>query len=416
MYYICNNDVITSNQTVLMKSVVALLLACFFTLSSVQANEVNFIDHHKVKAKKGDGVITMLQRYGLYDHACNVSAFYDANKLKKGSTIYIGKEYTLPIRIYQYNKTSIRSTIGKDDWDLAKQIAAYNRFLKEKKLKKSYYMDDAILYVPFHLLECPEASSVKKTAKTVAVSKNEKKKTYLTNPLYGENAKFEKVSDKLKGEVYYVISGHGGPDPGAVCSHGKSDLCEDEYAYDVSLRLARNLEANGAKVLMIIQDKNDGIRDYNILKKDYDEVCLGGAAIPRKQLYRLKQRVVAVNKEYKKLKTKYKKHKVIAIHVDSRPTHKRQDVFFYHCPGSDDGKQIADNLHETFKQKYKIHRKDGSYHGTVTDRNLYVLKNTNPTAVYVELANIQNHLDQVRILAPSQRQTLADWLYLGIIK
>ena len=34
----------------------------------------------------------------------------------------------------------------------------------------------------------------------------------------------------LSGQVYYIISGHGGPDPGAVCSDCPSKMCEDEYA------------------------------------------------------------------------------------------------------------------------------------------------------------------------------------------
>ena len=167
---------------------------------------------------------------------------------------------------------------------------------------------------------------------------------------------------------------------------------------------------------MIIQDKNDGIRNEPILKKDYDEICMNGDEIPRKQLYRLKQRVDAVNRTYKKNKSKYKKHRVISIHVDSRPTHKRQDVFFYHCPGSDKGKEIAENIQDVFRKKYKIHRKNGEYHGTVTSRGLYVLRHTDPPAVYVELANIKNHIDQKRITVPSNRQALADWLYQGLIK
>jgi N-acetylmuramoyl-L-alanine amidase len=406
-----------------MKAISSLLFTLLFAVSiGYSSGESNFIDHYKVTAKRGDGVITMLKRYELYGHGCNISAFYEINKLKQNPVIYVGKEYVLPIRIYKYNKTSIRSTIGNNDMAVAKAIAKYNRELRDKGLKKTYYMEDNILYVPFHLLDCPEPNTVpnpvkvKPTGTTAEITKTETKKTYLENNLYGDYKKFEKISDELKGEAYYIISGHGGPDPGAMCSHSKVDLCEDEYAYDVSLRLARNLEANGAKVFMIIQDENDGIRDYPLLKKDYDEVCIGGDKIPRKQLSRLKQRVDAVNDHYAANRTKYKSHKVIAIHVDSRPTHKRQDVFFYHCPGSDKGKQIANNIQNTFRKKYKIHRKNGEYHGTVSERNLYVLKNTNPAAVYVELANIKNHIDQKRITVPSNRQALADWLYEGLVQ
>ena len=171
-----------------MKTLTPILLLGFLCLNfNAIAEPANFIAHHRIKAERGDGVITMLKRYDLYDHSCNIAAFYDINQLKKNAMIYAGKEYILPIRIYQYNKTSIRSTIGKNDWDLAKRIASYNRLLRERKLKKTYYMDDAILYVPFHLLECPDAATVKNKAKAISVKSAEPKKVYLENALYGSS-------------------------------------------------------------------------------------------------------------------------------------------------------------------------------------------------------------------------------------
>ena len=41
---------------------------------------------------------------------------------------------------------------------------------------------------------------------------------------------------------------------------------EDEYAYDITLRLAKELLAHGAEVYIIIQDENDGIRDDFVLR------------------------------------------------------------------------------------------------------------------------------------------------------
>lgn len=369
-------------------------------------------EFHRVEAKNGDGVITLMKRYGLTGSTCNMDAFYKLNNLKENQGLQQGKTYYLPIQIFKYNRESIRSTIGKDDWDVARSIASYNRSLQSNKLKPTYYMDDAILYVPLHFLDCPETNAMPKATKKI-----EPKKVYFTNKLFGQkHEKVEKISDDLKGEAYYIICGHGGPDPGAMCTHGGKNLCEDEYAYDVSLRLARKLEANGAKVFMIIQDENDGIRDEATLPLDYDEVCIGGDAIPRKQTHRLKQRVKAVNRLYAKNKEKYTSHKVMSIHIDSRPVDRRQDVFFYHCPGSKSGRKQAQHIHETFKEKYEIHRGPGKYHGTVSDRNLYVLRNTDPTCVFVELANIKNRIDQKRIVIPWQREVLAGWLYEGWTK
>ena len=83
-----------------------------------------------------------------------------------------------------------------------------------------------------------------------------------TFPIFG--SKYERVersSDRLAGRIYYIVSGHGGPDPGTVGRYAGRKLPEDEIAYDVSLRLARRLLEEGATVYLIVQDPNDGIRD-----------------------------------------------------------------------------------------------------------------------------------------------------------
>ena len=80
----------------------------------------------------------------------------------------------------------------------------------------------------------------------------------LHEPLFGKKLDDVKVTgSRLEGACFYVVSGHGGPDPGAIGRVGRHELHEDEYAYDVALRLARNLMAEGAEVHIIIQDKKD---------------------------------------------------------------------------------------------------------------------------------------------------------------
>ena len=53
--------------------------------------------------------------------------------------------------------------------------------------------------------------------------------------------------------------------------------------------------------------------------------------------------------------------------------------------------------------------------GTVSARNLYVLANTSPASVFVELGNIQNTFDQRRFVISSNRQALAKWMMEGFI-
>ena len=222
------------------------------------------------------------------------------------------------------------------------------------------------------------------------------------------------MDNQLNGAVYYLVSGHGGPDPGAIGIYGNWQLCEDEYAYDVTLRLARNLIQHGATVYMIIRDLNDGIRDDSYLKPDKDEVCYPNQKIPLNQLRRLQQRTEAVNKLYQNYRNSFQR--MVAIHVDSRSRGENIDVFFYHDKRSDTGKTAAGILQKTIQRKYDLHQPNRGYMGTVSNRNLYVVKNTYPVAVYIELGNINHRRDQQRFIIPSNRQALANWLLEGLIE
>ena len=60
--------------------------------------------------------------------------------------------------------------------------------------------------------------------------------------LFGkEYATYQITSNELSGACFYLVSGHGGPDPGAIGIYQGRQLHEDEYAYDIILRLAREL-------------------------------------------------------------------------------------------------------------------------------------------------------------------------------
>ncbi len=242
----------------------------------------------------------------------------------------------------------------------------------------------------------------------------EKPSSYV-NPLFGK--KYEKVpiiDNRLDGAVYYLVSGHGGPDPGAMGTYGGHTLSEDEYAYDVTLRLARNLISHGATVYMIIQDKKDGIRDDRILKIDRTETTLSNQTLPLNQKARLKQRADEVNKLYHQHKGAYQR--LIAIHIDSRSKGQNIDVFFYHHQNSTGGEKLAREIHDVFKSKYGRHQPGREYHGSVSSRSgLYMIKNTLPPIAYIELGNIRNYRDQLRLVISDNRQALANWIELGVI-
>ncbi len=315
-----------------------------------------------VIAKRGDGIYTLLRKNGL-DPTKYFEKFISLNKkkLKHGNQLFIGETYLLPNA--------------------------------EVLIEEPHIITDSIPSKPVDSL--------------TTINK-------IKFPLFGKkHGVFNIESKKLDGAIYYLISGHGGPDPGAITTYNNKTISEDEYAYDVTLRLAKLLLSNGAKVFIIIKDENDGIRDQRILEVDYDEVCYVNKKIPRNQKLRLRQRTRTVNTLYMKHKGAYQR--LIVTHVDSRSENKNIDVFFYHHKKSKNGKRLATNILESFKEKYAEHQPNRTYAGSISSRGLYLIKNTFPPMVYIELGNIQNKKDQKRILDYENREALANWIFNGLL-
>ncbi|MBT8189755.1 MAG: N-acetylmuramoyl-L-alanine amidase, partial [Bacteroidia bacterium] len=379
--------------------IASLLFICQFSFAAESF-------YHSVKAEKGDGIFSLLRRYHLDDHQCNKDRFLELNKMTIKDHLIVGRHYAIPVLIYDYNGTSIRTTIGIDDWDKAVRIKEYNDKILSKKLRRTNYMDSKILWVPFHELHCDESLPSKKVM--VKAEKPEPASgNYHLEELFGKEHKMVEVKSRdLKNRVYYIVAGHGGPDPGARCTQCVSTLCEDEYAYDVSLRLARELISRGAKVHVVIQDKNDGIRDDKYLKCDTDENCMG-QKIPLNQKARLRQRASSINKLYKKYKNQgIREQLAIMIHVDSYTEQRRQDVYFFHHKTSKSSKALAESLQNTFHEKYNYYQKNRGYKGFLKKNRLYIFNLNIKTSVYVEIANISNDDDQERLLKASNREAL----------
>ncbi len=237
-------------------------LYTFFLLFSLLMSSSVLWAQQKATPKAGEGISSFLLRYNrspkkYYDD------FIELNKKQLGGkhVIKMGVTYVIPP---VKKSTPYSATTSKSD---------------EKKGTK----------------DTKEAPN-----KATATSR-----TRVNEPLFGPKLAEVKVTSKrLAGACFYVVCGHGGPDPGAIGRVGKYELHEDEYAYDIALRLARSLLQEGAEVRIIIQDAKDGIRDEPYLSNSKRETCMGDP-IPLNQVQRLRQRCDKINYLYRKDRKNY---------------------------------------------------------------------------------------------------------------
>ena len=354
------------------KLYILLFLAFLFSGTTLWAQQ-------KATPKAGEGISSFLLR-----HNRSPKKYYDdfielnKQKLGKNNVLKVGVTYVIP-PVKNSTTTSAKTTPAKNTG--AKNTTS-------------------------------EGAGTKQSSK----AKSTKIGTTINEPLFGKQLANVKVtSNRLAGACFYVVSGHGGPDPGAIGKVGRYELHEDEYAYDIALRLARNLMQEGAEVHIIIQDAKDGIRDDSYLSNSKRETCMGDA-LPLNQVQRLQQRCDKINALYRKDRTNHSYCRAIFIHIDSRSKGKQTDVFFYYSNKKGDSKRLANNMKDTFESKYDKHQPNRGFSGTVSGRNLYVLSHTTPASVFVELGNIQNTFDQRRLVINSNRQALAKWLMEGFLK
>jgi N-acetylmuramoyl-L-alanine amidase len=396
-----------------------LILLLISTLAySYSADKPKYLS---TEALPGDGVFSLLRRYGLDRNSCNHDQFYKLNSMKNGAGLKVGQSYFVPVMIYPFNGKTIRSSVGINDWNTAKSIENYNELMLKDGYRQTSFKSDKVLWVPYHILNCPDedvpAASPESTPSNGEVNLAVEASGNRRFPIFGKKHEHVPLKDNsLRGKVYYIESGHGGPDPGAMVTlKNKKTLCEDEYAYDVALRLVRNLVAHGATAYMITRDPNDGIRDDEYLDCDTDEVVWGNEAIPRSHKPRLFQRSDVINELYDKHeKQGVADQKLIVIHVDSRGKREQTDLYFYYHSEDPAGKKLALDLHDSMKSHYKKYRNGRGYDGSVTSRDLHMLRETKVPSAYIELGNIRHPTDQQRIILPKNRQLLADWLLEGL--
>ena len=399
------------------------LIGLLFFFASEQLNGQT-PPYWQIRVTRNMTATELLTKFQLDGHDCSSQQFQKINNLSsKNADLKSGQTVNMPVWIYKYNDKTIRSSIGTTDLDVAKAVQSYNAEMSKIGLRNNTYQSSGLLLVPYYALNCNSSKKEKTKPAEVegtegvekltvkGVKSTNKTKTFA---IFGKNYQdVEQVDRSLKGKIFYVEGGHGGPDPGAEAKVQGRTLCEDEYAYDVSLRVARELIKHGAIVYIINRDPTDGIRDGDFLICDRDELTYPDIKVARNHKERLTQRSDAVNLLYEANRKKgIKDQRLIVIHVDSRGVSQQTDTFLYYQNGNDDSYKIAKRMQKTLEAKYARYR---DYKGTLTTRDLHMLRECKPTTIYVELGNIRNEFDRKRLMVKNNRQAIAAWLAEGFM-
>ncbi|QBK63041.1 LysM peptidoglycan-binding domain-containing protein [Borrelia miyamotoi] len=205
---------------------------------------------------------------------------------------------------------------------------------------------------------------------------------------------------KLKNKLIIIDPGHGGLDPGAIVKardglNNEIFVVEDEYVYDIALRLYVYLKEYGANVELtilspdhLIRDsvsanntfvnvKNEVYNNYDLNKNDTVDSWINGT------LEGLKKRLSVVNKFINKYKN-FKEEDVlyISLHSDNSIGAPRCMGFYYQ---SEEGKGF-DSHSKNMIEKMTEDFKRASY---IKGQNLYMLKNNIvKTKFLVEVRNL----------------------------
>ncbi len=387
-------------------------------LSSFQ-NAKQEVEYLPIAVSKNMTIEDALRAYMLEDYACNYQEFLKINQLSKPILLRQANNYKMPVKIYRYNGQNIRSSINIGNLQVAQAIQSYNTDLFKNNIIRASYKEGGYIYVPHHLINCRNEKAVPIVTREPQNNEGSEKikvgvKT-VKYEIFGK--KYQDVpilSKKLKNKIFYVEGGHGGPDPGAQAKVNNRTLCEDEYAYDIALRITRKLIENGATVYLINRDLNDGIRDGEFLIGDRDEVTYPNLKVPLNHKARLTQRSDAVNELFEKFAAKgITDQRLIVVHIDSRGKKEQIDTFLYYQNGNEQSKKLAKKMLETLQDKYRGRR---DWNGSLTTRDLHMLRETKPTTVFVEIGNIRNDFDRKRIMEKNNRQAIATWLAEGFMK
>lgn len=235
---------------------------------------------------------------------------------------------------------------------------------------------------------------------------------------------YKHKSQRLKNWRIVIDPGHGGQDPGAIVSNTDGEdravhVVEDEYVYDIALRLYKKLKMEGAEVELTVISPNHHIREnlratitfvheQNEVYND-ERANRKNAFSVRPALANINQRVRIANQFFKGAKRGHTLF--ISVHADNSPNRPKGPLVIYH-----ERRGKIDSRSRTFAQVMQKTLDHPSLPAQIGGRNLAVLRNNHAHAeVLVEIRNVHDKGEAWALRFHSRREEDADRIFQGVL-
>lgn len=211
---------------------------------------------------------------------------------------------------------------------------------------------------------------------------------------------FSQNKGSLYGWVIVLDPGHGGMDPGSSATHAERRVVEDEYVYDVALRVRRMAKAKDAIVGMTLTD-DVGERNWTasrIFPDARTERFTLDNSIVFAQTQGLRRRLTYGNRFFRT----YPKHRRVWISIHFDVLGKNDQIDGVRIIAPDTELRLAKALEQSFGIAKRLRDEDAIVSNGDRDhgiRRLFILGSQNAfrEKVLIELGNFNNDGDLWRI-------------------